>query len=121
MALKNIVERIKEDITNGDDVSNFDVSALLSEIERLRVSVKHYADQSGVSPEELNRCTMSEPMTITAEHFREATGREPVDDDLERCNCPKAGQVMHWSCGWNKKLNRPVFEAGRETDTEIIG
>lgn len=49
---------------------------------------------------------------ITAEKFKEATGREPEDDDLERCNCGKAGQMGHFMCGWNSKLNLPVFMAG---------
>ncbi len=38
---------------------------------------------------------------ITAEQFKEATGHEPFNDDLERCNCEKAGQLLHMSCGWN--------------------
>lgn len=49
---------------------------------------------------------------ITAEMFKEFTGREPMDDDLERCNCKKVGQPGHMSCGWNKALNLPRFEVG---------
>ena len=49
---------------------------------------------------------------ITAEMFKEFTGREPMDDDLERCNCKKVGKPRHMSCGWNKVLNLPRFEVG---------
>ena len=46
---------------------------------------------------------------ITAEMFKAAMGYEPVDDDLERCNCPKAGEEGHWHCGWNWDHNKPQF------------
>jgi hypothetical protein len=49
---------------------------------------------------------------ITAEYFERATGRKPEDDDLERCNCPYAGTIMHTCCGWNEEHNRPQFEVG---------
>lgn len=46
---------------------------------------------------------------ITSKMFKEATGRNPVDDDLERCNCDKAGTIGHGSCGWNYRVNQPMF------------
>lgn len=46
---------------------------------------------------------------ITAEMFKEVTGCEPVNDDLERCNCPEAGNVGHYHCGWNYTKNLPQF------------
>jgi len=46
---------------------------------------------------------------ITAEQFEQATGYKPENDDLDRCNCDRAGQPGHSSCGWNKKENLPVF------------
>jgi hypothetical protein len=49
---------------------------------------------------------------ITAKAFKKATGRDPVDDDLERVNCTDAGQFRHMSCGWCKGHNRPVYECG---------
>ena len=49
---------------------------------------------------------------ITAELFRQYTGREPEDDDLERCNCTKQGQQGHIFCGWNTSFNAPRFEVG---------
>ena len=49
---------------------------------------------------------------ITAEYFKEATGREPEKDDLERCNCEYAGHFMHSCCGWNEEYNKPQFEIG---------
>ena len=51
-------------------------------------------------------------MKITVEKFRQATGREPTDDDLERCNCALAGEIGHLSCGWNEEQGRPQFEIG---------
>jgi hypothetical protein len=50
-------------------------------------------------------------MTITREMFIEATGHEPEQDDLERANCPKVGQIGHFMCGWDEKQNLPRFEA----------
>lgn len=49
---------------------------------------------------------------ITAEQFKQATGHEPVQDDLERCNCPKAGEIGHLSCGWDEEKNLPQFMTG---------
>lgn len=50
-------------------------------------------------------------MIITREHFISATGREPEHDDLERCNCPHAGEITHSMCGWDTERNKPRFEA----------
>lgn len=49
---------------------------------------------------------------ITAEKFIACTGYEPVDDDLDRCNCDKAGQIGHELCGWDKKRDMPNFLLG---------
>jgi hypothetical protein len=46
---------------------------------------------------------------ITAEHFRERVGREPENDDLERSNCPKAGEPGHFCCGWDADADLPEF------------
>jgi hypothetical protein len=51
-------------------------------------------------------------MLITREKFIEATGREPINDDLDRCNCPEAGKLGHWSCGWNIEHDKPQFMVG---------
>ena len=45
---------------------------------------------------------------ITADKFKEATGLDPENDDLERCNCEKAGEPGHYCCGWCEH-NKPVF------------
>ena len=47
-------------------------------------------------------------MTMTRDEFIKSTGRNPVDDDLERANCAKAGQVGHYGCGVCKH-GQPVF------------
>jgi len=49
-------------------------------------------------------------MQITKKLFKEYTGREPENDDLERCNCKKAGLLGHQQCGWCKVRNIPVYE-----------
>lgn len=49
---------------------------------------------------------------ITVEMFEKATGQSPLDDDLERCNCPKAGEILHSCCGWNEEQNLPQFYVG---------
>lgn len=50
---------------------------------------------------------------ITAADFRAAVGRPPQDDDLDRANCPLAGQPGHWFCGWDHDRNLPVFMTGK--------
>ena len=51
---------------------------------------------------------------ITEELFKQYVGREPQDDDLDRCNCNNAGKAGHNMCGWNNKQNLPVFMVGKE-------
>jgi hypothetical protein len=51
-------------------------------------------------------------MKITAKYFEERVGRPPKDDDLERCNCRKAGQLGHHFCGWDMLAELPRFMAG---------
>lgn len=53
-------------------------------------------------------------MEITAERFIQATGFEPENDDLERCNCPDVGKIGHRFCGWCFLHNQPVFNCGCE-------
>jgi len=48
-------------------------------------------------------------MNITAEDFERATGHAPEQDDLERCNCDKAGQLGHDFCGWSETYGKPNF------------
>jgi hypothetical protein len=49
---------------------------------------------------------------ITRADFIKATGREPVQDDLERCNCMEAGTIGHLCCGWDRVANKPQFDVG---------
>jgi len=48
----------------------------------------------------------------TDKDFKEATGEDWQHDDLERCNCLKAGMVGHHACGWCEKCNGPRFMCG---------
>jgi hypothetical protein len=43
------------------------------------------------------------------EKFIAALGREPVGDDLERCECPQAGLPGHYQCGWCEVCDGPRF------------
>ena len=52
------------------------------------------------------------PLVIDAKYFEECTGDAPINDDLERVNCNEHG-LGHYHCGWNHKLNMPVFMYGR--------
>lgn len=49
---------------------------------------------------------------MDAAEFERRTGRKPDQDDLERVNCPHAGEPMHMSCGWCDECDRPQFECG---------
>lgn len=55
---------------------------------------------------------MRSKVRITREKFIVCTGHEPENDDLERCNCPLAGSLGHWCCGWDEELNLPQFMVG---------
>lgn len=44
--------------------------------------------------------------------FRRRVGTPPVQDDLDRVNCPKAGEMGHWQCGWCEEHDRPRFMCG---------
>lgn len=55
------------------------------------------------------RHTGTPEMKITPEIFKAATGRDPENDDLERCNCTKSGELGHFFCGWNTEKNLPQF------------
>lgn len=57
-------------------------------------------------------------MEITREKFVQATGREPQDDDLERCNCQSAGRAAHSCCGWSEEHDKPQFEIGPRLPVE---
>lgn len=51
-------------------------------------------------------------MKYTAEQFEEIVGFAPIDDDLERLNCHKAGYIFHMACGYCEKHNKPRFVCG---------
>ena len=49
------------------------------------------------------------PAVITAEYFKASVGRDPVNDELNRCNCERAGELGHYHCGWNREKNLPRY------------
>jgi hypothetical protein len=58
---------------------------------------------------ELDR--LRKEIMITAEQYEAAVGHPPEQDDLERSNCDKAGQIGHECCGWDHERNLPEFIA----------
>ena len=52
---------------------------------------------------------------ISSRMFKEKTGKEPEQDDLERASCRDAGKVGHWMCGWCYLCDLPVFMCSCET------
>jgi len=44
--------------------------------------------------------------------FERAVGRPPVDDDLDRVTCDKAGEAGHHACGWCPTHDQPRFICG---------
>ncbi len=42
--------------------------------------------------------------------FKKLTGRDPVDDDLDRANCHEAGTLGHAYCGLCDSCGYPKFE-----------
>jgi hypothetical protein len=49
---------------------------------------------------------------ITEEKFITMTGVKPVQDDLDRCNCPESGELGHRMCGVCSLHNKPRFVCG---------
>src|SRR3990167_5489851 len=44
--------------------------------------------------------------------FKRMTGCPPIQDDLARCNCKRAGQLTHTMCGICKTHDKPRFVCG---------
>lgn len=44
--------------------------------------------------------------------FLDRVGSAPKDDDLERANCPSAGEPMHRMCGWCNSCDMPMWVCG---------
>lgn len=75
--------------------------------------VTYDAPYSGYRKEELGELTQADfdalMNYITAQDFTKMVGRDPEDDDLERCNCCKGGEPGHYSCGICRGCNLPRF------------
>jgi hypothetical protein len=46
---------------------------------------------------------------MTAQEFEEKTGSPPIEDELERVNCPRVGIAGHRNCGWCAICDNPAF------------
>lgn len=46
---------------------------------------------------------------MNATEFYVRMGRPPIDDDLERVNCPLAATLGHWCCGLCPGHGIPMF------------
>lgn len=57
---------------------------------------------------------MSDPKgwRITKDMFIQKVGHPPENDDLIRVNCPEAGNVGHYQCGWCPTCDKPRFVCG---------
>ena len=52
------------------------------------------------------------PEKIEPWYFEERVGREPENDDIDRCNCEDAGKPGHHACGWCPTCDQPRFICG---------
>lgn len=64
---------------------------------------------------------MKAKQPIDAAFFKLHTGRDPIQDDLERCNCDKAGETGHDFCGWNYRVMLPMASNRHETPAFLVG
>jgi len=46
---------------------------------------------------------------MTSQEYKEAFGKEPENDDIERATCKEAGQSGHYFCGVCSVHNKPRF------------
>lgn len=56
---------------------------------------------------------------MTEAEFEEMVGRKPREDDLDRINCPDAGEMLHTLCGWNLRHWCPAWEAPPSSMDEV--
>lgn len=56
---------------------------------------------------------------ITEEIFISSTKYPPEGDDMERVNCPLAGQPGHLNCGWNYTKNLPAYSVPTSAEDRI--
>jgi hypothetical protein len=49
---------------------------------------------------------------MTNEEFKSRFGVTPQQDDLERVNCDRVGDIGHFQCGVCEKHNQPRFICG---------
>jgi len=49
---------------------------------------------------------------IGEDYFEHAVGRPPENDDMERVNCTRAGELGHYHCGWCYLCNKPRYMCG---------
>lgn len=113
--LRDIAEKLGFDRHNGDRLNTLESQCHYCGKTFVYVSCSYsIVDLCPACYEKRNPGKKSEMLTIaefiSAKKFKEATGREPENDDLERVNCEKAGKVGHWGCGWCEKHSGPRFE-----------
>lgn len=53
-----------------------------------------------------------EMISFTDKQYQELFGEKPDNDDLERTNCKKIGEVGHFQCGVCPDHNKPRFKCG---------
>lgn len=45
-------------------------------------------------------------------HVADAIGRDPQPWEMDRINCPKAGTIGHYACGWCTFHRQPILVCG---------
>ena len=55
-------------------------------------------------------------MNMTEQEYTKKVGSPPIQDDLERVNCPIVGEIGHSSCGWNSCKDIPMFMGSNHAD-----
>lgn len=55
---------------------------------------------------------------MDTETFEKKVGHPPIMDDLERVNCPDAGKVGHYFCGWCEQCDKPRWHCGHTLITD---
>jgi hypothetical protein len=63
------------------------------------------ANERGTVDIAIGRNLVRYPMD--AEEFRARLGVEPEPGELDRINCPQAGEIGHATCGWDPAAKRP--------------
>jgi hypothetical protein len=66
-------------------------------------------------------CDGDEDFGMDAKAFELLTGYPPENDDLERVNCKRAGELGHFDCGLCRQCDMPRFMCACNLQTPLAG